>query len=126
MRWLILLVVILFLSNLLSAQDFAKNFNLYELGKKDMAVGYLWSSIIPGGGLFYCERFGPGLSLLGGEIAFYFLASKHYVFLVLVKLFEFYLVTEAIDDYNEDLRKRLNLAIDFKNNYQGLKLSYTF
>lgn len=137
MRWLILLLVILFLSNLLSAQDFAKSFYRYESEKKDIAVGYLQSTVIPGGGLFYGDRFELGLVFLGGEIAYFLMvkgpieshpkeSTNFYIIGAAIKILEYHLVTGTINNYNEDLRKRLNLAVDIKNNYQGIKLSYTF
>ena len=122
----------------LSAQDFVKNFNSYEYDKKEMATGYLWSTIIPGGGFFYSDRLGTGCFFLVGEIVFYSLAKSSiddkpkddhgslYIIGFLIKGVEYILVTDAIKEENKLLRERLKLTTETHNDYLGIKLSYNF
>jgi hypothetical protein len=137
MRWITLSLSILISSQLLSAQTFEKKFDDYESNKKEMAVGYLWSGVVPGGGLFYAENNGNGLLFLASGIVLYSVAingikespqsAGNWLLLTgIFKAVELYMTTEAIDEYNKDLRRGLKLTLDFKNNYKGLKLSYNF
>jgi len=96
-----------------------KMLDVYEQYKKDKAVGFLWSAVIPGGGEFYVDHTGSGIFCLIGNIGSLVWISINnnkrspenniipFVGLIAIRVGEFIDVNSAIDIYNDKLRKEI-------------------
>lgn len=119
---------------LLSAQSFAQDslfgsrFDQYERLKKEFAVGFMYSLILPGAGLFYTGEPLTGIGFLVATVgtAVWFVNEENYslpagLVLVLVRLVEFGIVKGNVDSFNQQIRKQLNLTL-YPNSHHGLSL----
>ena len=129
--------------------DFQTRWLRYESEKKGVANGILFSLILPGGGYFYAEENSYGLGFLTIEAAllwWYFYALKSDIdniwgdenftenykipgtIFLIVRVIEFIGISQVIDDYNSNLKKKLNLEsqIDFHIDKINLSLVYKF
>lgn len=115
-------------------EDWGKKFNSYEMYKKEIATGYLLSSLLPGGGMFYTDNIGLGVVFLAGTsglVAWTINAesdrSVPVIAIVIARLVEYIIVAEEVNAHNAQLRKQLNLAIDYSPaKGPTLQLSFNF
>lgn len=103
-------------------KDFGLMFNTYEQNKKEVATGYLYSGILPGGGLFYAQQNPTGFLYMGGEIALGILAFSNdakgdrslnilgIVGLFVVKVMEYFSVADSIFEFNTALRLKIGFS----------------
>jgi len=109
-------------------------FHYYEENKKDKSLGFLWSSVIPGGGLFYAENYGVGilyLALTAGDIVWISDPNESekpvpIVIGLILRITELVKINRDIDDYNRKLRGKLNLSPFVSDREVGLRLKFNF
>jgi hypothetical protein len=134
-RYAVLLSLLLACScNALGQDVTLKAFGNYELEKKEKSTAYLLS-IIPGGGLFHAGKIAPGILFLLSEVAAVSWLVSYtetgvnavvvpLLICVSLKIGEFVVTSNAIDQYNEGVRKRLGLAASFSQ--RGMTATITF
>lgn len=116
-------VIALFLmSHIAAAQEISKDaFNQYEDQRKDKAVASLCWALLPGGGHFYAES-GTGIVFLlatAGAVGIV-LAEKSddkeplfgIISIIGVRLYDLTTTFDSVDEYNQQLRAKLNMVYD--------------
>jgi TM2 domain-containing membrane protein YozV len=117
----ILLITLLVSSACAMSQDadFRRSFNRYEDEKNDKTTALLWSSLIPGGGLFYNGKIGAGIGMLTGTLVwgsmYKGLGEGDFTFwlstLIVARIVDIIWSINSVDDYNADLRARLKISV---------------
>ena len=130
--------------------DFQMRWLRYESQKKSAGIGILWSFLIPGGGMFYADNTKAGVAFLTAELAlisWYIYEIKKELdeewwsdkqtngipfipsmLLISIRIIEFLTVVDEIGNYNQNLRRELELEpqIGFYNDKINLSLVYKF
>lgn len=121
MKIVAVMLMLLFARPAFSQPDPMKVMAAYEGQKKDVGTALLFSSLLPGGGLFYAGEVRNGIAFLSFETANLLLLFERrnsgdsygvYVATLLVlKAFEYLFAVRDVERYNDQLRSTLGLTI---------------
>ncbi len=118
-----LILLTLLSVGMLSAQTTMSvdSFKKYEEGKKDKAVAFAISTVIPGGGMMYADNDIGGIAVFGATVgAGFWLRSavkndEEVVFpllaMAVLRVIDIVLAFDGVDEYNRALRNHVTVAV---------------